>query len=117
MLIDQQMVQNKIAVEPKEIDAKLSQVKEEIQKQGGTYAKVLEELSIAEQELRQQIEAQLRWDRYVDRQAGDKQLRDYFQANRDLFDGSTVHARHILLSPDQKDAAAVKQAKDKLLKW
>src|SRR5262249_53719877 len=42
-------------------------------------------------------------------------LQDMFQQNPEMFDGSMVHARHILLSPPANDARAVEQARQQLL--
>lgn len=113
-LIDQYLAQLKIPLDEKDVDAKLKEVKDEIQKNGSTIEKVLKELSLTEAELRAQIAAQLRWDRFINDQANDKVLRDLFDNNRDIFDGTMVRARHILLTPPEGDTAAVEQARVKL---
>src|SRR5439155_5350871 len=42
---------------------------------------------------------------------------DMFDANKNMFDGSVVHARHILLTPPPNDAQKAQQAKGNLLAW
>jgi parvulin-like peptidyl-prolyl isomerase len=63
-------------------------------------------MKLTEAELRQHIAADLRWDKYASGQATDKALHDLFDQNKEMFDGSMVHARHILLTPKEGDAPA-----------
>jgi peptidyl-prolyl cis-trans isomerase C len=70
---------------------------------------MLEALKINEGQLREHVWADLRWNKYAAAQATDKALRELFDGNKEMFDGSTVHARHVLLMPpagDEKAAAA-----------
>src|SRR5262249_39155825 len=65
-----------------------------------------------EAELRRELGAALRWDKFVVQQGTDKVLREMFEANPAMFDGTLVQARHILLpAPDGK----TDEAKTKLL--
>jgi peptidyl-prolyl cis-trans isomerase C len=112
-LIDQHVAQFKVQVEAKEVDAKLKQVREEIEKRGSTFDKVMRETLLTEAELRSEIEGQLRWEAFVQAQATDKALRELFDKNHEIFDGTMVRARHILLTAD--DPKAVEQGKAKLL--
>jgi peptidyl-prolyl cis-trans isomerase C len=117
-LVDQYLLQAKVAVADTEVDAKVKQVKDEIQKearkQGATLEKVMTELMLTDAELRTQIIGQLRWEKYAAAQANDKVLRDLFDKNPDMFDGSMVRARHILLTPASGDAKATADAKASL---
>lgn len=115
VLIDQYLLQLRIDVPKKAVDARVDQLREEIKKQGQTFEKVMQELLLTEQELREQITADLRWEKYLDTQITDKTLREFFDKNPEMFDGTTVRARHILLSPTPNDAQAVQQAKARLL--
>ena len=110
-LIDQYLIQSRVAVDPKDIDKRITEMKESIKKQKQDYNTVLKSLALTEAELRQHIAADLRWDKFADAKASDKALLDLFTANKEMFDGSMVHARHILLSPDPKDAKKVAEAK------
>jgi parvulin-like peptidyl-prolyl isomerase len=115
VLIDQYLLQHRIDVPKKEVDARVEQLREEIKKQGQAFEKVMHELLLTEQELREQITADLRWEKYLDTQITDKALREFFDKNPEMFDGTTVRARHILLSPAPNDAQGVQQAKAHLL--
>src|SRR5262249_22776039 len=77
----------------------------------------LQELSLSEEELKNQLTAELRWEKFTDQQVTDEALRSYFSKNPEMFDGTTVHARHILLMPASGDAAVVEQAKEKLISF
>src|SRR5207248_3385505 len=113
-LIDQYLQQMRVAVDPKEVEKKIEQMKAEIQKEKMDYAQVLKDMALTEAELRQHIASDLRWDKYAEAQATDKVLRDMFAANKDMFDGSMVRVRHILLAPNSRDAKAVEDAKAQL---
>jgi peptidyl-prolyl cis-trans isomerase C len=113
-LVDQYLLRAKIAVEDKEVDAKVQLVKDEIKNQGSNFEKEMKQLMLTEGELRYQIAGQLRWEKFATAQATDKALRDYFERNPDMFDGSMVRARHILLTPPAGNAEASAQAKAEL---
>jgi parvulin-like peptidyl-prolyl isomerase len=114
VLIDQELVRTMVTVEKKDVDARVEQIKAEIKKDGKEFATVLKDLLLSEEELRAQIEADLRWDKYSTQMATDKVLRELFDNNLAMFNGSMVHARHILLTPPAGDAKAGEQAKVKL---
>jgi peptidyl-prolyl cis-trans isomerase C len=114
-LIDQHLLQLKVAVDPKEVDKHLTQMQQDLKKHGQTYENLLKELGLTEAELRGHILADLRWTKYADGQANDKALREMFEANKDMFNGAMVHARHILLAPATNDDKAGEQAKAQLL--
>lgn len=109
-LIDQYLLQIRIAVEQKDVDKRINDMKADVKKQKGDYAKVLKEMALTEDELRQHIAADLRWDRFAEARATDKALGDLFAASKDMFDGSMVRVRHILLTPDSKDSRKVAEA-------
>lgn len=110
LLLDQHLQQLAVAVDAKEVDKRLEQIRNEIKEQGEVYEKVLQQLWLTEQELRAQITADVRWEQYVATQANDKVLRELFDANKTIFDGSLVRARHILLTttPELKTPDQVK---------
>jgi parvulin-like peptidyl-prolyl isomerase len=114
LLIEQYLVQHKLDVPKKDLDARVEQIREEIKKQGGTFEKVMQELALTEDELRSQVTADLRWDIYINAQATDKVLRDLFDKNPEMFDGTMVRARHILLTPPAGNAAAAQEAQAQL---
>jgi peptidyl-prolyl cis-trans isomerase C len=113
-LIDQYLDQARIQVDSMDVEAKMKQVAEEIKKGGGAYDKVLQDLMLTEADLRAQITAQLRWEKFAASQATDPVLRGFFDGNRDMFDGTAVKARHILLTPPSGDPKASEEAKVRL---
>jgi peptidyl-prolyl cis-trans isomerase C len=110
MLIDQYLLQLQIAVDPKEVDKRIDEMKAELKKRNQDFAKMLEEMKLTEAELREHILADMRWDKFADSRATDKVLQEVFASQKFLFDGSQVRARHILLSPPAGDARAAEQA-------
>ena len=80
-----------------------------------TYEKVLQDLMLTEAELKTQVTADLRWEKWSLQQATDKALHDFFDANKEIFDGTMVRARHILITPDAKDPQGGDKAKAQLL--
>jgi peptidyl-prolyl cis-trans isomerase C len=114
LLIDHYLVKLPVAVEQKEIDAKMALIQAEIKKEGSTFDKVMQDLMLTEKDLRDKIAAEIRWDKFAEAQATDKALHELFDQHRDMFDGTTVSARHILLKPSADDPKA-EQAKIKLV--
>jgi peptidyl-prolyl cis-trans isomerase C len=114
-VIDHYLVKVPIVVDKTEVDAKMAQIQAEIKKEGGAFEKLMRDLMLTEAELREKIAAELRWDKFALTQATDKVLRDFFDSNHEMFDGSLVSARHILLTPAPSDPRGAEQAKVKLL--
>jgi parvulin-like peptidyl-prolyl isomerase len=114
-LLDQYLLQLRVEVTPKDLDARVQELRQEIKKSGKTLEKMLEELTLTEEELRNQLTAELRWEKFTDQHVTEQVLRDYFTKNPEMFDGTMVHARHILIAFPSGDAKAAEQAKQKLL--
>ena len=114
-LVDQYLEQAKVTVDPKDVDKRFEESKDDIVKSYGDFKKVLASLHITEADLRTQILCVLRFEKFTAQYATDKALRDFFAANKAMFDASQVKARHILLKAAAKDPAAVEQARAKLL--
>ena len=98
----------------KEVDARVEQIFAEIKKGDQKVEDILKNLGFTEAEFRAQVEADLRWDKFVDTQASEEKLKKFFEANRETFDGTQVHARHVLLAPSTADAKATEAAVAKL---
>lgn len=110
-IIDQYLLKAKVAVTEAEVEPKYKQVQEEIKKQGMTFEEVMKRFALNEAELRSQIAAQLRWEKFVDTQATNEALRNLFTNSPDLFDGSMVRAKHILITAKGNDVQSVEQAR------
>jgi peptidyl-prolyl cis-trans isomerase C len=111
LLIEQHLKQLGVAVPTAEVDKRLADLK----KAGKEFEKMLEAFKISESELREHIAAELRWYKYAGGQASDKVLQELFNTNKDMFDGTTVRARHILISPKTSEARAHALAQAQLL--
>ena len=103
LLIDQALRAANYKVEPAEVEKRVTEMKSEMKKAGKEFEKMLAELRVNETELRHHIAADLRWSKYASSQATDKVLTDLCSTSKDMFDGSAVKARHILISPTAKD--------------
>jgi peptidyl-prolyl cis-trans isomerase C len=110
VLLDQYLLQQKITIDPKEVDKAVEEMKTELAKQKKDFAKELEEMKLTEAELREHIAADMRWGKFAEGRATEKALKDLFESQKYLFDGSMVRARHILLAADNSDAKAGEQA-------
>lgn len=104
--IDQYLMQTGVTVTPEESTARLDRLREEIKKKGNDYAKVLEFLGVTEIELKAEVAADLRWEKYCEKQATEPILKDIFSKNTDMFDGTLMRARHILLRKESNAPAA-----------
>jgi parvulin-like peptidyl-prolyl isomerase len=116
-LVDQYLTQLKIQVEPKEVEERFAQIQDEAKKSKQDVAEMLKRLHLTEADLRHELTAALRWDKFVLQQGTEKVLREYFAKNTVMFDGSQVHARHILIAAKddaegQAKIAAIKKGID-----
>jgi peptidyl-prolyl cis-trans isomerase C len=108
LLLDQYLAQVGETVDKIEVEAKVKLIHDEIERKHEDYAKVMKELMLSEPELRTNIEAELRWTKYADKQATDDALKKLFDSEHEMFDGTMVRARHILrtFGSKSKDAKA-----------
>jgi peptidyl-prolyl cis-trans isomerase C len=114
-LIDQYLNALKVTVEQAEVDKLIAELKAELQKAMKDYAKELEGMMLTEAEFRSEVAAQMKWDKFLKQQGTDQALKVFFDKRPDIFDGSLVRARHILL-PLEADPAKQAAAKESLLK-
>jgi peptidyl-prolyl cis-trans isomerase C len=111
VLVDQYLAYQKIEVDQKDVTAQLEEFKNEVKKAKQEYTKVLGNLMLTEEELTDQISAQLRWEKFLTKQAPEANLKAFFDANVEMFDGSLVRARHILITPKNDPAAKAEATK------
>ncbi len=116
LLIDQYLRQLKVPLEDKEIDERMKLIEAELTKTGSSLKKQLEELYLTEPDLRKEIAAALRWDKFVAQQGTDKVLRDLFEKNTIMFNGTQVHARHVLIASKDMPTDKAKAKLDLLKK-
>lgn len=113
LLIDQYLAQQKIPVDPKDVTSRIDEIKAELKKNGQDYGKMLHDMLLTENELKGQILADLRWEKYALQQGNDGVLKKMYEQNGTMFDGTQVRARHILLTPGG-DIAAIGKARQQL---
>jgi peptidyl-prolyl cis-trans isomerase C len=113
-LIDQYLDHLKINVESKDVDTQVEKIKAELIGQQKKFDEVLQLLHLTEAEMRAQVLAGLRWEKFLSQYATDKALKEFFEGNKSTFDGSQVRAKHILLQVPAGDAKAGDEAKAKI---
>src|SRR5207237_154388 len=78
------------------------------------FENMLKAMFLTEADLKTQIANELRFEKFVEQQTTEKALRDLFDKNHVMFDGTQMRARHILLTPALGDAKAAEEARAKL---
>jgi parvulin-like peptidyl-prolyl isomerase len=114
VIIDQYLNALKITVEPADVDKLIDELKTELKRGMKDYQKELEGMMLTEAEFRAEVMAQMKWDKFLKQQATDEALKKLFDASPNVFDGSMVRCRHILMTP-AADAASQDKAKQQLL--
>ena len=99
ILIDQYLNAIKVTVEEKEIEAVINELKAELNMVKKDYVKELEAMMLTEAEFRSEVQAQLKWEKFIKQQSTDDKLKQLFESSPDVFDGTMVRARHILMTP------------------
>jgi peptidyl-prolyl cis-trans isomerase C len=110
VLLDQHVIEHGVQVSAAEVDAQLQKVKEEAAQMGRDYEALLKQLLITEAELKQQLAAELRWQKYLAKRVQDAHLAEFFAARKEWFDGTQVRARHILVAVEADASPADRQA-------
>jgi len=113
-LVDQYLELLKVAVDPKEVDAQIESFKKQVAGARQDFAQVLAKMDITEAELRVEVVNQLRWEKFAAQQGTDEKLKKLFQSSPEIFDGSMVRAKHILITADGSDGAAKAAALKKI---
>jgi parvulin-like peptidyl-prolyl isomerase len=103
-LVDQYLTAIKVTVEDNEVEALLNELKAELVMAKKDYAKELEAMLLTEAEFRAEVVAQMKWEKFVKQQGTDAALKKMFDENPDVFDGSMVRARHVLINPGDNKA-------------
>lgn len=109
-LIDQYLVALKVEVAEKDVDKLIGDLRKELTDAKKDYKKELEAMMLTAAEFRAEVAAQMKWEEFVKKQSTDAALKQLFDSSPDVFDGTMVRARHILMTPGtdeakQKDAA------------
>jgi len=113
-LIDQYLTAIKVVAEEKEVDALIAELKAELVMAKKNYITELEAMMLTEAEFRVEVTAQMKWEKFVKQQGTDVALKQLFESSPDVFDGTMVRVRHVLMNPGT-DEAKIKDANQKLL--
>src|SRR5205814_8786800 len=117
----------KIVVEDKDVDKLIGDLKKELAEAKDAagkpapkdYAKELEAMMLTEAEFRVEVVAQMKWEKFVTQQGTEAALKQLFESSPDVFDGTLVRARHVLLTPgtdpakQQEAATTLRGIKDR----
>ncbi|HSQ57186.1 MAG TPA: peptidylprolyl isomerase, partial [Gemmata sp.] len=103
-MIDQYLNAIKINVTDAEINDLINGLKKELLEAKKDYAKELQAMLLSEDEFRTEVIAQMKWEKFVKQQGTDAELKKLFDSSPDVFDGTQVRARHILLTPGTDEA-------------
>jgi parvulin-like peptidyl-prolyl isomerase len=109
LLVRQFLKQYGPKVEPAEVDRQLTALAASEKAQGKTLEEYLKESGLTVPRIRENFLRMLQLAKYVEAQATDERLRQYFDANRDLFDKTTVRTSHIVLRVGANASAEERQ--------
>ena len=100
-LVDQYLTALKVEVPPAEVDKLIGELKKELaeSKPPKDYQKELDAMMLTEAEFRVEVVAQMKWEKFVTQQATEEALKKLFESSPDVFDGTLVRARPVLLTP------------------
>jgi len=112
-IIDQYLTAIKIVVDPKEVEKNIADMKAECQAKKQDYHQELAAMMLTEAEFRECVVMMMKWEKFFMTMATEQELRKTFDAGPDIFDGTLVRARHILLNPPNEPAKQ-KEADDTL---
>jgi len=109
--------QQRVQVTPEEIDAEVDKIREQASQSGQDLDTQLASAGVTMSDLRDRIRLDLAWTKYLQANASDQQLRDYFRENEAIFTGTLVKASHILIrvepyAPQEEKEAARRKLLD-----
>lgn len=114
VLLKQYLDQQKVEPNAKEVEAHIAEFKSVLAQKGQTMEAFLAEAGATPERMRKEISDLHQWFAFLEKQSTEKNLFNYFLANKSAFDGSEVRASHILVefpptpTPEEKSAALKK---------
>jgi peptidyl-prolyl cis-trans isomerase C len=120
LLIDEKLVrqflrQHGPKIEPAEVERQFAALEASQKAQGKSIEAYLKEAGVTAAQAKENLHRMLQLAKYIESQATSDRLRQYFEANRDLFDRTTVRTSHIVIRVGaQATDAERKKAIDKL---
>jgi parvulin-like peptidyl-prolyl isomerase len=115
-LIRQFLKQNGSAVDPKEVQARLSELVAGLKMQNKTLADFCRDLNQTEEQVKAGLVAWLQWNAYARQHMKDEDVEKFYLENKDMFDKILVRASEIMLRvPPQSGENEKAQAKAQLM--
>lgn len=113
-LVLQYLQKMKLGATELEIDAQQERITKDLKRRGMTLAAQLKELGLTKTEFRRVLAWQAGWPKYLQAKLTPENILKYFDQHRRDFDGTRVHAAHLLLKVDKpEDADAVQAVVDR----
>lgn len=118
LLINRQLVIQyletfKLGATQAEIDLQAAQIEAQLKRRKETLEDYVQKLGITKGELRRDLKWKAGWSKYLETKLTDENVAKYFKEHRRDFDGTKVHAAHLLLKVDKpSDANAVQAVVD-----
>ena len=115
-LLNQFLARQNIPVPPGKVEEQIDRMKDQLKKEKQDLDTLLDQTGTKKEELRKEIETQVRWMEYYKLKGTDATLRKFLNDNRDRFSRTQVRASHILLKTEPNASEADKQkVKQKVL--
>ncbi len=116
VLLRQFLRQHGPKVDQAEVEKHFRGLAATLQRQGKSLAEFYRETGQTEAQVRDTWATMFQFQKYADQQAKDADLRKYFEANRDFFDGTTVRLSHIVIRVSPTAPVAERAAAHEKLK-
>ena len=114
-LVRQYLRQHGAKVEPAEVERQFAALEASQKVMGKTLEDYFKETGLTASQAKENFLRMLQLARYIDSQATPERLRAYYDANRDMFDGTTVRTSHIVIRYGRDASSAERdKAKEKL---
>lgn len=102
LVLDQYLTKANVHPTAQEVEGRFNEMKEALAKKKIDLIEMLRNFRLSEAELRLHIASDLRWEKYASSQATDAALKQLFDSSKEMFDETSVRARHILLTPAEE---------------
>jgi peptidyl-prolyl cis-trans isomerase C len=114
-LMRQFLKQNAQPVDPKDVDARMSDLVVGLQQQHKTLADFCRDSKQTPEQIKERIGAVLQWNAYARSRISDQEVEKFYHENKDFFDKKQVHAAEIMLRvASQSDKADREHKKQQL---
>jgi parvulin-like peptidyl-prolyl isomerase len=115
VLLRQFLKQNVPPIDPREVQARMSDLVAGLKRQGKTLAEFCREMNQSEKQIEEGLAAWLQWNNYARQQVNDQDVEKFYQENKDMFDKVLVRASEIMLRvPPQANEGEKSQVRAQL---